>query len=243
MKQTALVTGASGGIGRAIAEALLGDGYAVAMQAHTHPERLLPLLEQAKETGGQALCAAADLRSEAEVSALLQTVHERLGKVSLLVNCAGVALPQGVFTDTTADDYTYVFDSNVKSAMQASRLVIPDMLEKKSGCIVNISSIWGVTGGSCEVLYSASKAALIGFTRALAKELAPSGVRVNCVAPGFVPTAMNAHLDCETVAQIVGGIPLGSAAAPADIAAAVLYMAKAAHVTGQTLLVDGGYVI
>lgn len=243
MKHTALVTGASGGIGRAVAAALLGDGYAVAMQAHTHPEALSPLLEQAAQTGAAALAVVADLRSEAEIAAMLQTVHERLGRVTLLVNCAGVALPQGLFADTTADDFAYVFDGNVKSAISVSRLAVPDMLAAGGGCIVSISSIWGVTGGSCEVLYSASKAALIGFTKALAKELAPSGVRVNCVAPGFVPTAMNAHLSAEAVLDIVEDIPLGRAAAPSDIAEAVLYMAKAAHVTGQTLLVDGGYCI
>ena len=243
MKRTALVTGASGGIGRAVADALLGDGFSVAMQAHTHPEALTPLLEDAAKAGAQALCVTADLTNEAETAAMLKTVRERLGRVTLLVNCAGVALRQGLFTDTTERQYHAVFDANVKSAVTVSRLCIPDMLDAGSGCIVNISSVWGVTGGSCEVLYSASKAALIGFTKALAKELAPSGIRVNCVAPGFVPTAMNAHLDKAAVDAIAAEIPLGSVASPDDIAEAVLYMSKAAHVTGQTLLVDGGFCI
>lgn len=243
MKHTALVTGASGGIGSGIAAALLDNGYAVALHAHSHPEALHPLIEQAQQKNAAALAVAADLSHEEEVNTLFQTVRERLGRVTLLVNCAGVALPQGLFTDTTADDYRFVFDSNVKSALSVSRLAIADMLASGGGCIINIASIWGVTGGSCEVLYSASKAALIGFTRALAKELAPSHIRVNCIAPGFVPTAMNAHLDQDAVRGIVADIPLGRAASPEDIAQAVLYMAKAAHVTGQTLLVDGGYCI
>ena len=241
MKRTALVTGASGGIGGAIARALLLDGYSVAMHAGKHANALSPLLACAVERGAQAICVTADIRSAQEVLQMIDTVHARLGQVSLLVNCAGIALPQGLFMDAAEADYDLIFDTNVRGTMQVTRAVLPDMRRLERGCIINIASMWGVCSGSCEVIYSASKAAVIGFTRALSAELAPSGIRVNAVAPGFVKTAMNAHLTAGEVSVIEKSTPTGRAVTPQEIADAVLYLSKAMSVTGQTLLIDGGY--
>ncbi|MCL2696236.1 MAG: SDR family oxidoreductase [Clostridiales bacterium] len=255
--KTALITGASGAIGAETGRALARAGYAIALHYHKNKETAEDLMRElgalppvgnadfpprgGGHNGGRpALCVQANLADGAEVARMIATVEERLGTVSVLVNNAGVALPQALFTDCDAADYDRVFDVNVRGAMLVSRAVIPAMVRRGQGAIVNISSVFGVTGGSCEVIYSASKAAVIGFTKALAKELAPAGITVNCVAPGFVPSAMNAHLASEDVETIRLETPLQRLGTPADIAQAVAYLARAPFVTGQVLGVDGG---
>ncbi|HPF54532.1 MAG TPA: 3-oxoacyl-ACP reductase FabG [Clostridia bacterium] len=241
--RTALVTGASGGIGAETAVKLAREGYAVALHYYTNEEKASAALGRIAEAGGQAAMVQADISDESSVQALMESVHERLGKVCLLVNCAGTSLKQGLFTECEMDEVQALMDVNVKGTMLCIKAVIPDMLELGYGSIVNISSIWGVSGGSCEAAYSASKAAVIGLTKALAKELAPSNIRVNCVAPGFIGTAMNAHLTIDEVAAFAAEVPLGRIGHPADVAQAVAYLSNAGYVTGQTLSVDGGYNI
>lgn len=239
--KTALITGASGGIGSAIAERFSTAGYAVVLQYHTDEKG-------AKETAAKFasdvpyLCVLADLREQASVDSMLETVHQRLGTVSTLVNCAGIALPQMLFSDTTDADYMNLFEVNVHGMMRVTKIFLND-LRKTSGTIVNLSSIWGLSGGSCEVLYASAKAAVIGFTKSLAQELAPSGVTVNCVAPGWIDTKMNAHLSQETLEAFRQETPLGRIGTPNDVADAVLYLANAPFVTGQVLCVDGGYLL
>ena len=238
--KVALITGASGGIGSAIAKKFAAHGYAVALCYHTNERGALDTAALFAD-GTPYLCAQADVADADSVQSLLQAVHTRLGTVSVLVNCAGVALPQMLFSDTTDDDYARVFDTNVRGTMLVTKACLDD-LRKTHGAIVNLSSIWGVGGGSCEVLYASSKAAVIGFTKSLAKELAPSDVTVNCVAPGLIPTEMNAHLNEDALNAFIEETPLGRLGSVEDVADAVYYLSQARFVTGQVLCCDGGYL-
>jgi 3-oxoacyl-[acyl-carrier protein] reductase len=166
------------------------------------------------------------------------------GRIDALVCNAGIA-QQKLFTDITSQDWDDMFDVNVKGVYRCIKAVLPGMISRKAGSIVTVSSVWGVAGASCEAHYSAAKAAVIGLTKALAKELGPSGIRVNCVAPGVIDTAMNAHLTDETKEDLRDETPLGVLGAPRDVAEAIWYLAsdKAGFVTGQVLGVSGGLVI
>lgn len=241
MNKIALITGASGGIGSAIASRFASSGYSVILVYCKHRDPAERLAASFPE-GTDYLIVSCDLTDPDPVSKMIEQVHQRLGSVSVLVNCAGAALPQKLFSDTSDQEYHQIFDSNVLSAMRLTRLLTDD-LRLHCGSVVNISSIWGVSGASCEVVYSASKAALIGFTKALAKELAPSGVTVNSVAPGLIPTEMNAHLTAEELEAFRSETPLNRFGTPEDIADAVLYLANARFVTGQVLCCDGGYTM
>ena len=238
----ALITGASGVIGRACAKALSDRGYALALQYHDHPERAQMLL---KELSSSALVLThpADISQGKDVSELFKAIETHLGHVDLLVNCAGVALPQKVLTDVTEAEMDRVYAVNVKGAMLLTRAAIPHLLNKDGGAIVHVSSLWGITGGSCEAVYSASKGALNAFVKAMAKELAPSRIRVNAVAPGLVPSPMNATLSAQGLAAFREDTPLGQLVTPEQVAEAVCYLAEAEMVTGQILSVDGGIVI
>lgn len=236
----ALITGASGGIGSAIAERFAQGGYAVAMQYHTNREAALQAVRRFPD-GVPYLCVHADLCDAESVRTMIDTLHTQFGTVSVLVNCAGIAQKQMLFQDTTDADYARIFGVNVQGMMRVTRSLLDDLREN-CGSIVNLSSIWGVSGGSCEVLYSASKAAVIGFTKALAKELAPSHVTVNCAAPGLIDTEMNAHLSREALEAFCAETPLGRLGTPQDVADAVWYLAHASFVTGQVLCCDGGYL-
>lgn len=241
MKQIALITGASGGIGGAIALAFAKAGYGVAMQYHTHPDKAEEIAK-AFSSDVPCLLLPCDLTDGNAVEVMVNTVHQRLGTVSVLVNCAGKALQQTVFTDTTDEDADNIFQINVLAPMRLTRLLYDD-IRTTQGSVIQISSMWGVTGASCEVIYSASKAALIGFTKSLAKELAPSGATVNCIAPGFIPTAMNQNLSAVETETFREETPLQRLGTPQDIAEAALYLARAKFMTGQVLSVDGGIVI
>lgn len=238
----ALVTGASGGIGRAVARRLAADGYAVALNYRSNEKGARELLgELSRAYGpGAAFLARADVSDAAQVEELFRAA----GDIDLLVNNAGIA-QQKLFTDLTEADWDGMFAVDVKGVFLCCRRALPHMIREKRGCIVNISSMWGQVGASCEVHYSAAKAAVIGLTKALAKEVGPSGVRVNCVAPGVVETAMNAGLDEEARRELREEIPLGRFGSPEDVAAAVSFLAseRAGFVTGQVLGVSGGMVI
>ena len=238
----ALVTGASGVIGAACARALAEQGYALALQYHSHAERAQALLRELSALN-PVLILPADISLEKDVSALFGAIEQRLGHVDLLVNCAGAALPQKVLTDVTEEEMDRIYEVNVKGAMLLTRAAIPHLLYKEGGAIVHISSLWGLTGGSCEAVYSASKGALNAFVKAMAKELAPSHIRVNAVAPGLVPSPMNSALSPADVEAFRAETPLGDLVTPEQVAKAVCYLAEAQMVTGQILSVDGGVVI
>ena len=238
----ALVTGASGVIGSACAQALARKGYALALQYHRYGERAEALVSQLP-TGTAFYLHAADISRKKDVFGLYRAIEQHLGRVDLLVNCAGLSLPQEVLTDVSEEEMDRLYAVNVKGAMLLTQGAIPHMLQKEGGSIVHVSSMWGLTGGSCEAVYSATKGALNAFVKAMAKELAPSHIRVNAVAPGLVPSPMNASLTEKDLAAFREDTPLGQLVAPEQVAQAVCYLAQAQMVTGQILSVDGGIVI
>ena len=241
MKKIAFITGASGGIGSAIARKFAASGYAVVIQ-YCRNQKSADQLIASFPDHTDYLCMRCDLRNEADVQKMVSEVRGRFGTVSVLVNCAGIALPQKIFTETTNEEYDLVFDTNVRGMMLLTRCLYDD-LRRNRGSIVNVSSMWGVSGASCEVLYSASKAAVIGFTKALAKELAPSDVTVNAVAPGLIKTAMNAHLSSADLESFRNETPLNKLGTPEDVAEAIFFLANARFITGQVLCCDGGYTL
>ena len=245
MKKIALITGASRGIGRAIARELSEAGYAVAINYLQHRQAAEDLVSALRADGRQAVALQADVADGAAVEAMARAAEAALGgPVSLLVNNAGVA-GQAQFQDITDEMWNRYLAVNLGGARNAIRAVLPAMLHEKAGCIVNISSIWGLRGASCEVAYACTKAAIIALTRSLAMELAPSGIRVNCVAPGVINTDMVQVLGQETLQDLAEQTPLGRLGTPEDIAYAVAFLAseKASFITGQVLGADGGFIV
>ena len=244
MKQTALVTGSSRGIGRAIAVELAREGWAVCVNYLEHREAAEDLVRLLRAEGWEAIAVRADVSDRDAVEAMVRTAQAELGPIELLVNNAGISY-QGLFQDTSNEIWDRTLAVNLTGARNAAQAVLPHMLSEKRGCIVNISSMWGLRGASCEVAYACSKAAIIGLTRSLALELAPSGIRVNCVAPGCIETDMVRVLGEETRAMLVEETPLGRLGTPEDIAHAVAFFAseKAAFLTGQVLTADGGFIV
>lgn len=237
--KTALITGASGGIGAAIAARLAADGFSTVLHCHQHPERVE---KQAAALGGMAV--QADLAEFPQVIHMVETVLRAVGHIDVLVNNAGLSL-SGLLTDIDEVRRRRLFDVNVLGAIECTRALLPQMVHRKSGCILNISSMWGQVGASCEVDYSAAKAALIGFTKALAQEVAPSGIRVNCIAPGVIRTPMLDCYDEPTLAALAEETPLGRLGTPQDIAHAAAFLCSegAGFITGQVLGVNGGFVV
>lgn len=241
MSKTVLITGASGGIGSAIAEKFAILGYNVAIHCNKNTEQAEKLCNEIRNNGKNAMVVSADVSSEAAVDSMFEKIESNFGGVDVLVNNAGISQIK-MINDVTSDEWQKMFDVNTKSAFLCSKRAISHMVRSSWGRIINISSMWGIVGASCEVPYSASKSALIGFTKALAKELAPSGITVNCVAPGFIETKMNSHLSAEETAEFLSEIPVMRAGKPYEVANAVAFFANegSGYVTGQTLAVDGG---
>ena len=240
--ETALITGGSRGIGAAIAAALARAGYAVAINYNHSADAAEALAASLRAEGRAALPVQADVSDPAQVAAMFAAVERQLGAVSVLVNNAGIA-QQKLFSDITPEEWRRMFAVDVEGVFHCCQCALPYMIHRKAGSIVNISSVWGQVGASCEVHYSAAKAAVIGLTKALAKELGPSGIRVNCVAPGVIRTEMNAHLSGEDMEALREETPLCRIGEPEEVADAVSFLAGegSRFVTGQILAVSGGF--
>ena len=233
--KTALVTGASRGIGAAIARALSRDGYRVIINYHSSEAAAAALAEEI----GAEIC-----RADVSDNAAVEKMFDDIGRVDTLVCCAGTA-SYGLFTDMSHEQWRSLFSVNTDGCASCCRAAIPGMVRRKAGCIITVSSVWGVHGASCEAAYSASKAAVIGLTRALAKELGPSGIRVNCIAPGVIDTDMLSPLTQEDKAALADETPLCRLGRPEDAAELAAFLAsdRAAFITGQVIGVDGGFAL
>lgn len=243
--KTALVTGASRGIGTACAIALAKCGYNIVLNYNKSEEK-------AKNIAGiiadnysvDVMCCKADVADKAQVDMMVESALDKFKSIDVLVNNAGVSL-QKLFTDTTLDDWNSIIATNLGSVYNVTHAVLPAMIRNHSGSIVNISSMWGQVGASCEVAYSASKAGVIGLTKALAKEVAPSNIRVNCVAPGVIMTDMMDDFSVEDLELIKEEIPLNMFGTAKNVADTVAFLVsdKAQYITGQVIGVNGGMVI
>lgn len=242
--KTALVTGASRGIGRAVGRELAHQGWAVGINYLNRADKARELVEELTAAGCHAAMFQADVADSAAVAEMVRKLGETFSPVELVVNNAGVS-GQGLFQDTTDEMWDRYLAVNLSGARNTVKAALPHMISEKRGCIVNISSIWGQRGASCEVAYSCTKAGIIALTRSLAMELAPSGIRVNCVAPGVINTDMVQVLGQETVEELIRETPLGRLGTPEDIAYAVAFFAseRAGFITGQVLTADGGFIV
>ena len=245
LRQNVLVTGATGGIGSAIVRKFYEEGCNVAIHYAHSKDRAELLAETLSENGGGTVRVfGADFTDPYSIQDMFAEIREDFGDVDILVNNAGIG-SFGLITDVTYEDWRTMVAVNVDAAFLCIREVLPYMIRQNYGKIVNVSSIWGITGASCEVDYSAAKAAIIGLTKALAKEVGPSGVNVNCVAPGVIDTEMNARLSPEDMLDLVDDTPLGRLGLPQDVAEAVFFLCGegASFITGQVLSPNGGFVI
>lgn len=237
----AVITGAGKGIGRAVALRLAQDGYKIAVCYKNSKSASENTVSEIISKGGAAKAFSLDITDSQNVNSVIAEIEKNFGEIDVLVNNAGIA-EQSLFTDITDEMWQKMIDTNLSSAFYCSRAVLPFMIHRKKGKIINIASIWGETGGSCEVHYSAAKAGIIGMTKALAKEVGPSGITVNCVSPGVILTDMTAHFDADTMNGLKDETPLGRIGTPEDIAGAVSFLASAvaSFITGQDIAVNGG---
>ena len=231
MKQKVLITGASRGIGFAMAKRFAEAGYAVYALWHNQKEQL----------DGIGALDITSVHGDVADAASVAAVRDAVGAVDILVNNAAISR-FGLITDLSEAEWDEMMAVNLKSVFLLSRAFLPDMIRRQSGRIINVSSIFGAVGGSCEVAYSAAKAGVIGFTKALAKEVGPSGIQVNCIAPGVIDTAMNARLSAEDLAALRDETPLGRLGTPEDVANLALFLAADKFITGEVLHIGGGYL-
>lgn len=237
--KTVLITGGSRGIGRAAVRLFAERGYRVAFTYKTSTEAAEEL---SRSTG--ALAIRADSTSKTDVARAVRETEEKLGMVEILINNSAVS-SFSLFGDITLEEWHRLFSENVDSAFLYTKAVLPSMIREKAGCIINVSSVWGIEGSSCEVHYSATKAALVGMTRALAKEVGPSGIRVNCIAPGVIDTDMNSALDEEAMRALASDTPLMRIGKPEEVARTALFLAEdsSSFITGAVINVSGGFTV
>ncbi len=242
MPKTILITGASGAIGSMVAYQAALKKYNVVMTYHTRKDSCEEFAEQLRALGVKVLCLKLDICRADDRENVVQKTLETFGSIDVLINNAGCAA-YGLFDAAQDSDVEQMIYSDLTAQMLLTKAVLPSMLSAHSGSIVNVSSIWGLVGAAGEVAYSAAKAGLIGFTKALAKEVAGGGVRVNAVAPGCVQSRMTEHFSAEEWAQICAQIPLGRPADALEIAKSILFLAEEGYTTGQVFSPNGGSVI
>lgn len=238
--KTALITGGTKGIGKAIAQEFLENGYEVIINYFHDEETAIETQTEFNECGYCPVLMRADVSDERQVKEMLDEVFRIYKHLDVLVNNAGISKIQ-VIQDTTLDDWERIMGVNMRGAFLCSREAVFNMIANGYGSIINIASVWGEVGASCEVAYSASKGALIAFTKALAKELAPSHITVNCVSPGVIDTQMNSHLSEVEMEDLISQIPLNRLGSGTDIAKACLFLAENSYITGEILSVGGGF--
>jgi len=240
-RKTAIVTGGSSGIGKATAKLMAGVGYNVILTYNSNRQLAETVVKKILDEEGEAAAFCYDAISSSDADMLTAFAMERYGKIDVLINNAG-ASHRALVTQTTDEDWKRALDINLSGMFYLSRAAARDMIKRKQGAIVNISSICGVSGAAMETAYSAAKAGVIGFTKALAKELAPSSVSVNCLAPGAVETKMLGFLSPREREELCSMIPMGRFGTPDEVARAVLFLAESSYITGQILGVDGGWL-
>lgn len=245
MKKTVFITGASRGIGAATAIFFAKNGYDVGINYLNNKERAEDVANKIRALGRNAYIYQGDVADFEQMKSIISRCTDELGPISVVVNNAGIA-QQKLFTDTTPDEWRKMFSVNVDGMYNVLHAILPQMINAKCGSVVNVSSMWGVCGASCEVAYSASKSAVIGLTKALAQELAPSNIRVNCVAPGLIDTEMNNNLSAEDLQGVIDEIPLEKIGTAEDVARAIYFLAdneQSPFTTGAVLNINGGMVI
>lgn len=242
MKKTIIVTGASRGIGAAIVNLLAGEDYNIILNYNKSEEIAKKMKQEFTEKGYSVEIYKADVSQREQVKGLVKFTIEKFGKIDILINNAGISQTR-LFTDITDEDWNNMLNVNLNSVFYMTQEVVPYMIHEKNGCIINISSIWGSVGASCEVHYSVSKAGVDAMTKSLAKELGPSNIRVNSIAPGIIDTDMNKYLSEEELANIEEEIPLGKIGNPEAIAKCVKWLIEDEYTTGQIIEINGGWNI
>lgn len=243
MSETVLITGSSRGIGKACALAFAEKGYNVVLNCIKNEDKMNAVIGRIKKTNPNVMGFVCDVSDHNAVKIMVNEINKSFGGIDILVNNAGIS-HTGLFQDMTPKEWKRLTEVNLYGIFNTTHLVVPYMLSKKKGSIINISSVWGVSGGSCEAVYSATKGAVNAFTRAMAKELGPSGIRVNALYLGCIDTEMNNNLSHEEKTALAEDIPLMRFGAPEEAAEAVLFLAsdKASYINGQILGVDGGFL-
>ncbi len=238
--KTVLITGGTKGIGKAIAQEFLQNGYEVILNYCHDEEAALATQAEFNLQGYCPVLMRADVSDEGQVKEMFKEIYRIYGKINVLVNNAGISKIR-VIQETSLYDWEQIFAVNTRGVFLCSKEAVDGMICSGGGSIINVSSIWGEVGASCEVAYSASKGAVIAFTKALAKELAPSFVRVNSVSPGVIDTEMNAHLSELETEELISEIPLGRLGTGEDVAKACLFLAENTYITGEVISVGGGF--
>lgn len=242
MKQVAIVTGGAKGIGRAIVEMLAREGIQVVLNYFHSEDKAKEVKKQLETEGAKIEIFRADVSKIEEAKRLVEFAKFKFGDIDILINNAGISQVK-LFTDITKEDWDTMIQTNLSSVFYVTREVVSDMIRRKQGCIINISSIDAITGASMEVHYSAAKAGIDGLTKALARELAPSNIRVNSVAPGAINTDMNASFSKETIRQVESEIPMRRFGEPEEIATCIKWLVQDSYTTGQIISPNGGWVI
>ena len=242
VNKVVVVTGSSRGIGAEIVRTLANENYKVILNYNNSKEQAEKIQQELLEQGKEIEIIKADVSKKEEAEKLIRFAINKFNKIDILVNNAGISL-EGLLTDVTEEMWKEIIDTNLNSVFYCTQQAIKYMIQKQQGCIINISSIWGETGASCEVAYSTTKAAINGMTKALAKEIGSSNIRVNAIAPGIIDTDMNKNLTTEELKQIKEQIPLNKIGKAIDIAKCVKWLIEDEYTTGQIISINGGWYI